>query len=79
MREDTGTKGDLLVKVALGEPIAAELKFWGMNRVEVRVEDTEGVKVGNVVTANLVSADEQLDLRSNQSASSSYMGSRTFK
>ena len=63
MREDTRAKRDLLVEVAFREAIAAELELGGMYRVQVGVEDTERIEVGNVVAAYLVGADEELHLR----------------
>ena len=57
VRKDTRPKGDLLVEVALREAIAAELELGGMYRVQVGVEDTERIEVGNVVAAYLVGAD----------------------
>ena len=63
MREDARAERDLLVEVAFREAIAAELELWGMYRVQVGVEDTERIEVGNVVAAYLVGADEELHLR----------------
>ena len=62
MGEDAGAEGDLLVEIALREAVAAQLELGRVRRVQVRVEDTEGVEVRNVVAAHLVCADEELDL-----------------
>ncbi len=63
MGQDTGTKRDLLVQVALGEAIAAQLELRRVDRVEIGVQDAERVQIGNVVTAHLICANEQLNLR----------------
>ena len=58
MREDTGSKGDLLVQVAFGETIPAELELRRNMRTEIGVQNTEGVEVGDMVSSYLVRADE---------------------
>lgn len=39
VRENTGTKGDLLVKISFRETKVAELKLWGSLVTEVGVHD----------------------------------------
>ncbi len=63
MGQDTGTKGDLLVEVALGEAIAAELELGRVRRVQIGVKNAEGIQVRNVVTAHLVGANKELHLK----------------
>ena len=43
MRQNTGAKGDLLVEIALGKAIPAELELRRVRRVQIGVENTEGV------------------------------------
>ena len=43
--QDTGTEGDLLVKVALVEAEMAELEFWRNVCAEIGIEDTERVEL----------------------------------
>ena len=63
MGQDTRAKGDLLVKVALGEAIAAELKLGLVRRVQIGVQYTKRIQVRNVMTAHLVSANKELHLQ----------------
>lgn len=63
MGQDTRAKGDLLVKVALGEAIAAELKLGWVRRVQIGVQYTKRIQVRNVMTAHLVSANKELHLQ----------------
>ena len=84
VRQDSRTERDLLVKIALREAIATELELRGVNGVQVRVEDTEGVELSNVVATNLVGADEQLDLEAKNASikalpTSYHEYMRTFK
>ena len=63
MGQDTRAKGDLLVKVALGEAIAAELKLGWVRRVQIGVQYTKRIQVRNVMTAHLVGANKELHLQ----------------
>lgn len=60
--QNTGTKSDLLVEVALSEAVMAELELGRVDILKVGIEDTEGVEFSDVMSANLVGANEELDL-----------------
>lgn len=62
MGENARAEGDVLVEVAVSETVAAELEFGGLYVSEVCVEDAEGVEFCDVVAADLVCTDEELDL-----------------
>lgn len=62
MRQDTGAERDLLAQVALRKAVVRELELGRVGAAEVGVEDAERVELGNVVSADLVRAHEQLDL-----------------
>lgn len=61
-RENGRIELDLLFEILLCPSIVLQPEFWWGVGVEVGVGDTEGVEVGNVVSADLVRADEELDL-----------------
>jgi hypothetical protein len=66
-RQDTRAEGVLSIHVLLGETIVLESQFLGLDVGEalgvVGTSDTEGINLGGMVTARLVSADKKLDLQ----------------
>lgn len=63
VRQDAGTQGDLLVKVALSKSVVAQFELRGVKILKICIEDAEGVKLRDVVSAHLVCTNEQLHLR----------------
>ena len=63
MREDTRAETEGLVEVPLSPIVMAELEFSGAVAIEVGIQQPEGVKIGEMVTTNLVGANQKLDLR----------------
>jgi hypothetical protein len=61
--QDAGSKRDLLVEVTLCEAVVAQFEFCGMKILKIRIEDAEGVKFRDVVSAHLICTDQQLHLR----------------
>jgi hypothetical protein len=61
-REDTGTELELLVEILLGPAVVLDGKLGRHGRIEVGLVDTERVEVGDVVSTDLESTDEELDL-----------------
>jgi hypothetical protein len=64
MGKNTWTKVEFLVEIRLCETIVAKIKLGGTVGTKVRVEDTERVKISDMVSTNLVRPNEQLDLES---------------
>lgn len=62
MGEDARAQCDLLVEVFFAPAIMAQLELGGRDVVEVGVEDTEWVELGDMVPADLVRAYEELCL-----------------
>ena len=62
VEQDSGPKHDSFFKIVFRESITRWLKFWRPGAIEVGVENVEGVKLGNVVIANLVGTSEELCL-----------------
>jgi len=64
-RQDTGSKGELLVEVALSETVVVELELLGLAVAESLdvATDAERIDLGLVVTTGLVGADKKLDLQ----------------
>lgn len=62
MGEDTWTKGDVFVQVTFSEPITTEFELGGTDISQVSVENSQGIQFGNMVTANLIGANKELDL-----------------
>ena len=60
--EDAGAEGDLLIEVAFAEAVMAELELWRVDVGEIGIENAEGIKLGDMVAAHLICADEQLNL-----------------
>jgi len=56
--------GNLLFQILLCPSVVVELELWWSERVKIGVGDVERVKVSNVVTSDLVSTDEELNLMS---------------
>ena len=63
MGQDTRAECDVFVEVALSEAIAGELELGRLDVREVCVENTKGIEFRDVVAANLVGPDEELDLQ----------------
>ena len=62
MGQDTGTKGDLLVQIALSEAISAEFELGRSCIAKICIHNAQWVQFSDMVTSHLVSTDEQLDL-----------------
>lgn len=58
MRENTRTKGELLVEVFFGPAVVAEFEFGGHDVLEVGVENAERIKVSDMVAADLVCSNQ---------------------
>jgi hypothetical protein len=63
MRQDTRAKANILVKIALREAISTEFKLWRLSVCKVCIEDSKGVQISNMMSAHLVSPNEELDLK----------------
>lgn len=59
----------MFIEIALSETISAEFKLRRVFITEIGIKYTQWVKVCNMVTANLICTDEQLDLVKCQSQS----------
>lgn len=64
-RQDTRSKGEFLIEIALGEVVVLELELLGLliTKCLSFATDTERVDLSLVVTTRLVSADQKLDLQ----------------
>ena len=62
MRENAGTKRKFFGEVFFGKAIMTELELNRTVGTEIWVENAKWVKIGNVVTTDLVSSDEELYL-----------------
>ena len=62
MGKDTRTKGDLLVEVTLGETEVTELELGRDVVAQIGVHDTQRVEVGDMVSTNLIRANQELHL-----------------
>ena len=62
MWEDSGTKGNVVVEVALGEAIAAQLEFRRLDVGQVSIENAQRVELGEMMASDLISTNEELNL-----------------
>ena len=54
MRQDTRSESDLLIQITFGEAISTEFEFRRGSIAQVGVEDAQGIKVGDMMTLDLV-------------------------
>jgi len=62
MWEDSGTKGNVVVEIALGEAIAAQLEFRRLDVGQVSIENAQRVELGEMMASDLISTNEELNL-----------------
>lgn len=62
MRQNTGTESNLFVQIGLCEAILAQFKLGRLDVFQVGIQDAQRVEVCNMVTADLVGANQQLCL-----------------
>ena len=58
MGEDARAEGDLLLEVALGKAIVAELELHRSVVRKISIEDTQRVELRSMVATNLISSDK---------------------
>ena len=63
VRQDTRSESDLLIQITFGEAISTEFEFRRGSIAQVGVEDTQGIKVGDMMTSDLVGPNEKLYLQ----------------
>jgi hypothetical protein len=63
VRQNTGTQRNLFIEIALRKAISTKLKLRRITVFQVRIKNSQRVKFGNMVSADLVRSDKQLCLQ----------------